>query len=120
MENKHTPGPWSIGQTPHTYEEALVAKSGAVVSYAAWDGGSGCHLKIENPSDARLIAAAPDLLEALDALERQCVALYRAATPGGNYGANTADSERNENAFADSDDIVLRARAAIAKARGET
>lgn len=65
MTAKHTPGPWEIGQTC-SYETALVAKSGITVAFAAWDGGSGCHLEIENPADARLIAAAPELLEALE------------------------------------------------------
>jgi len=54
----HTPGPWSMGQTG-CYETALVSPN-AVVAFAAWDGGSGCHLEIKNAADARLIAAAPD------------------------------------------------------------
>lgn len=68
MSAPHTPGPWVMGQTAN-YEEALVAShSGDMVAYAAWDGGSSCHLKIENEANARLIAAAPDLLDALEGL----------------------------------------------------
>ena len=55
-----------------------------------------------------------DLREALKALERQAVALYRAATPAGNYGANTEGSDANQNAFADKDPAVIKARAALA------
>lgn len=59
-----TPGPWVMDQTD-TYETALVSGDGRVVASAAWDGGSGCHLKVSD-ANARLIAAAPDLLAALE------------------------------------------------------
>lgn len=62
METKHTEGPWEMGQNG-CYEAALVARhSGLMVAEAAWDGGSGCHLKIANPADERLIVASPELL----------------------------------------------------------
>lgn len=70
-------------------------------------------------ADAHLIAAAPDLLGALKALERRAVELYRAAAPAGNYGVNAVGSDGNENAFSDKDEAVLAARAAIAKAEGK-
>ncbi len=53
------------------------------------------------------------LREALVNLERQVTELYRLVTPGGNYGANAVGSERNENTFADRDQFVLAARAAL-------
>ncbi|MDH7638924.1 hypothetical protein [Sphingomonas oryzagri] len=97
MGGQHTPGPWEIGQTS-TYEEALVApKSGRTVAYAAWDGGSGCHLAIENDADAQLIAAAPDLLEALNWLRE----FWR---PGSNH-----DTREVEDALATADAAIAKA-----------
>ena len=61
----------------------------------------------------------PDLLEALIAMERNTVELYRAIAPGGNYGANALGSDKNESTFADRDPVVVAARSAIARAIGE-
>lgn len=63
----HTPGPWKLGRTS-CYETALLASDGTYVAFAAWDGGSGCHLEIQNDADARLIASAPTLKAQADAL----------------------------------------------------
>ncbi|WP_311271269.1 hypothetical protein [Sphingobium sp. WCS2017Hpa-17] len=96
---KHTPGDWRMGRTS-TRESALVGPSGSVIAYAAWDGGSGCHLAIPNEADERLIVAAPELLEALtDAME--ALAMCRPQT---GHGARCQS------------DAMLKARAAIAKA----
>jgi len=62
----HTPGPWCMGQDPHTYEAALISAAKDVVAYAVWEGGSGCHLEIGKLEDERLICAAPELLAALE------------------------------------------------------
>jgi hypothetical protein len=97
MPNAHTPGPWSIQQIHD-------AKNG----YADWQTfairgpenvclamvGEVDHYKSERiPHNARLIAAAPELLEALEEML--------------NAGVN------------DDPNMYDRARAAIAKARGE-
>lgn len=95
----HTPGPWELGQN-FSYETALVSSNGETVAYAAWDGGSGCHLEIKNPADAALIAAAPELLEALEAAEK----LYLE----GILFTDCKDIER----------VHQSRRAAIAKAKG--
>jgi hypothetical protein len=55
-----------MGQTAHTYEEALIGLDGSAIAMAAWDGGSGCHLKIKNEADASLIAASPALYDACE------------------------------------------------------
>jgi hypothetical protein len=113
MSTQHTPGPW-IGANEHgkynpyhTWraddENKLVSKTAAI-----WAGGKVIALVVHSsnrftvesdPSidaNARLIAAAPDLLEALkDAVSRQA---YREGS-GPNWWEN--------------------ARAAIAKATGE-
>ena len=73
--SKHTPGPWQVVGS-NVYGNNLRA------------------LLPMNAADARLIAAAPDLLEALEDL----------------LGWQTLAP----------DDVVTAARAAIAKARGET
>lgn len=76
MENKHTPGPWS---TPHLACEDVKCDCAYVLSegYAGAictievgdgkrvsDGGNDCPPLEEAKANARLIAAAPDLLEA--------------------------------------------------------
>lgn len=87
--NKHTPGPW----TEHTFADEKFVEIRA---------GGGCrivaHVFLDNgnrEANARLIAAAPELLEALLAF----VATFDGVevTPGGD---------------------VAKARAAIAKATG--
>ena len=62
----HTPGPWNIGPT---YKSSINAgeKHIAMVNY--WKSGdkSSDVFGEEHDANARLIAAAPDLLEALEA-----------------------------------------------------
>ncbi len=60
--SKHTPGPWSV-KTPLNDPRAFDVHAGMTIltrGYWAYNG----------EADARLIAAAPDLLEALKALVR--------------------------------------------------
>lgn len=69
MEAKHTPGPWRV--------EADKVEVGAEVGFRPF-GACGCcdspWMNADDPAvakaDARLIAAAPDLLEALQAVLR--------------------------------------------------
>jgi hypothetical protein len=70
MSTQHTPGPWKMGFNL-TNEQAIIGKDGVVVADASWYGGSGCELSIDNPADAKLIAAAPELLEALRQIVEQ-------------------------------------------------
>lgn len=63
--NKHTPGPWEIGLRESAYAmertiEADAINSGAPLAIIRGDGSTK-----ENEANARLIAAAPDMLEAL-------------------------------------------------------
>jgi hypothetical protein len=93
--SKHTPGPWSerngrIFQTDR--EELTIANVGR-----AFDGDY-------SPANARLIAAAPDLLEALKELDE---AYCRAGTP-------LSKDERHEDRMR-----LIAARAAITKATGD-
>ena len=94
MEAKHTPGPWNIVESNKIDEEAHIQT----------DLKSICRMWIQMDSqdmaNARLIAAAPELLEALTAM----VAIWE--------GPRELAALR----FAKS---VIDARAAIAKATGE-
>jgi len=75
MTNKHTPGPWVYesrsGNHPKNYSEwgrnGLWGPDGEFIL----GGGEGWDSEFEGPGDedARLIAAAPELLEALEALK---------------------------------------------------
>ena len=82
--NKHTPGPWTIRESS-THVTVIGANNETI-----FHDDKRCP---SVPEDARLISAAPDLLEALeDMLGWQTLA---------------------------PDNVVAAARAAIAKARGE-
>lgn len=54
-EQKHSPGPWLVD-----YAQGIIAADGTVVAYVEAD-----HSDTPTP-DGNLIAAAPDLLEALE------------------------------------------------------
>lgn len=88
---KHTEGPWEFDQDNGEYPQWVRGAGGEVIS------GCGCcgspNLGID---DAQLIAAAPDLLEALE--------LADAALSGANMNMNV---------------VERKVKAAIARARGE-
>ena len=87
MSTQHTPGPWRIGTTPPNGEQTIGTQQGLMVAVAT----TGANTPTE--ANARLIAAAPDLLEALqNLLKSSCI----------------------------DGDIAIEAKAAIAKATGET
>lgn len=93
----HTPGPWLVERDP----EAGYAKFGI---YSPDDHPVVSHFHaIENEADAILIAAAPDLLEALETF----VAEYVDLVQSGDAGFWNPEHEPK----------VIMARKAIAKAR---
>lgn len=92
MENKHTPGPWRVTPGPADGYGEIVR--GATVGYAIAE----CNR--ENRHDARLIAAAPELLAALENVRNVLAGLA-----SGDLKAITADSP-----------ALAQVRAAIAKA----
>ena len=101
--SKYTPGPWSVADLPHAVvvqtESPSKSKYGAS-RYAAiggFDRGNPEQLA-EALANARLIAASPELLDALDALLSAC------ELPGDHCEIEQA---------------LPKARAAIAKATGE-
>ena len=62
MNDKHTPGPWKIGTPPPNGEQTVGTDQGLMVAVATTGAG------VQTKANARLIAAAPDLLEALKGL----------------------------------------------------
>ena len=104
MSAQHTPGPWQVAvdifDNDGMPETAIQAMNGGATVAVALDFG------LNNPdmrqANARLIAAAPDLLEALQELV-SIVAIHQFST-------------NNKFAWAE----MECARAAIAKATGET
>ena len=106
----HTPGPWKVMACPdhggkHPYHDSrYIVTEGAQVDWnhdnTEWALESGiclCTMRDVHPANARLIAAAPELLEALEALLEQ---------------ADLGEVDE-ETAL-----VVEQARAAIAKANG--
>ena len=100
MTDKHTPGPWIVGPSSNP-------KNGTGWRDILSTGGefSPAYVGEALEQDARLIAAAPSMLEALEALFRECVMIHRFG--GDAYNGQAAD------------DAVASARAAIAQAIGE-
>ena len=109
-DSKHTPGPWSIYGKPGDYpgiEAGQIPFS--VVVFGFPDEYHPCGIQgrdsNEMQANARLIAAAPDLLEAL----RTCVAVIEIQQ---RFCESTAEGK------AAWDETLDHARAAIAKATG--
>ena len=94
---KHTPGPWEVWEIEQDFD-TVVQKPGPDVTDPDEDELLIC--EVRNPQNARLIAAAPELLEACE---------YAADTLAG--GPTRSDSQRVECLK-----IVL---GAISKAKGE-
>lgn len=115
-ETKHTPGPWvwrevggqvRLGTAHHGFMIVIDAnRKGEVVTR----GRNGILRAIvpEHPN-ARLIAAAPNMFEALDASDTDLTMLVTAIAAG----------DPSNELIVRAEDIRRRQAAAIAKARGE-
>lgn len=104
-------GPWTAELTDTPYEE--LGESWVV------DGPDGSICTLDGPRDereeaARLIAAAPELLEALETVLR-----YRSGEGEFRF-AHLPDDERSNACFDAWQEVEARATAALRKARGET
>lgn len=95
--SKHTPGPWQVNGS-HIYS---ADPDRAILAQAHNPGCNGGDFQLV--ANIRLIAAAPDLVEALTLLHAEMVASGNAGSE--DYGWSKA---------------ISATRAAIAKARGET
>lgn len=67
---KHTPGPWGVDDAGGEAPFGVFAEDGDAVCYLTENpmGGLGLREYAEDQANARLIAAAPDLLEAAKAV----------------------------------------------------
>lgn len=101
MSAAHTPGPWKTGLVE---EDANVVYSESDRAIAYCDGDDDSET---DDANARLIAAAPELLEALKRAER----LIKEALPKFNWGASALDA----NAISLLNDVPGEVRAALAK-----
>lgn len=104
----HTPGPWTVDlwEIGERKEAQVVVRTGKdCVAYVKdlWAGLNEPFRCDERDSNARLIAAAPDMLEALRSLLARCVMLDQSATHEGLANCNA----------------MSYARQAIAKAEGK-
>ena len=106
MTAQHTPGPWGVSAQPHGYsvwnvvdDEINPACIGRPVANVV---GGYDSVQIEE-ANARLIAAAPDLLEALEAICKHATECEMHGEPSTVDGIGWDD--------------ILKARATIAKAR---
>ena len=102
-EVKHTPGPWKFDPEDDSIVGHDVHISIATIDHFDEGGEKGFNFGPISSANARLIAAAPELLEALQALDE---AYCRAAT-------SLSHQERAEDRRR-----LIAARAAIAKATG--
>lgn len=101
MMSKHTPGPWAMPDSGQGRISKVGANGGWDGLIATADCGDYARSREEGLANARLIAAAPNLLEALKTA-RSMLAICAGPIP--------SNDERDAIAWAD---------AAIAKATGE-
>ena len=99
--SKHTQGPWVIDESYFNGSINTVCRTRHVAMVSMYQSKPGDGE--ENRSNARLIAAAPDLLEALEDLKREII-------------LSDVDMDYIDSHFKP---WIEKARAAIAKARGE-
>jgi len=101
--SKHTPGPWTIGHDG--YNANLICAEDATICsvYRIWSNATVAECaKCAGMGDARLIAAAPDLLEACEAAHTELLFLHQ----------NHVTARRL-------DLIIQKLRGALAKAEGK-
>lgn len=66
---KHTPGPWLVVVYEHRAKKLIKGNKNCIYAIASVDG-SPIQVPSKNEDNARLIAAAPEMLEALETVEK--------------------------------------------------
>lgn len=100
--SKHTPGPWHIGVRQPNSDKFIYGQNGEEIANC----DRLTNFPDVNLANARLIAAAPELLEALGKIEAEL----------SNLAGLTLDSGDNATLY----DLSGIARTEIAKAKGES
>ncbi|WP_338615770.1 hypothetical protein [Achromobacter sp. E1] len=108
MTTKHTPGPWA----PHLVDETIVVIPRRPLPQHISTLGHSEVADDEDYANARLIAAAPELYEALDALFTDMLIAQ------GNMRDAAKRDHRWEGCADEIQPRIDAARAALAKARG--
>lgn len=108
METKHTPGPWKLRKPLHPgshyrFEVLKADRNGIYKPYVADVRSMDSNGDDNSEANARLIAAAPDLLAALEALTESAAVVAEQQRMAGKLRLDCA-----------------AARAAIARAKGES
>ena len=128
MTSKHTPGPWVVHDhptDPYQYGHYVTTADGLTVCSVAHQlPGRSPHGAEEatRAANARLIAAAPELLEALEGLLDDVYGLMRESegVAGLHLNGDVADwASLDEGGRFERLSNMSGARAAIAKATGE-
>lgn len=104
----HTEGPWRVGDRHtengvYSADGRLVANTHSLQSNSGWEA-----IAAENDANARLIAAAPDMLEALKAVNKLI-------SEGAEHGMSPFENDFAERLFKSQQKTF----AAIAKAEGQ-
>ena len=113
---KHTPGPWTLDEDTYT----ITSDSGLTIAYVSTvDDYSGAEeeykpqLAEECSGNARLIAAAPDLYDALNRALAGLAEVYQ------EWGRETGRKDTAIEWLINDDPAVVAGLAALRKARGE-
>ena len=110
MTQKHTPAPWKLGRNgKQSYRDISCADNFAIAQCFPY--GNEEDLLIAS-ANATLIAAAPELLEALDKICIAHAAWHSCMISGG-------DADAYSKCKLELDDSIYEAQAAIAKAAGK-
>lgn len=117
MSNKHTPGPWLFDSEA---DEITCKKRDGMAAIATVETGWAEPFESEQQANARLIAAAPDLLMAPKTARRELAAMHQAfiVSVKNQHTGKIDDAEDRAIARADAK-ILAGIDAVIAKAAGE-
>jgi hypothetical protein len=106
-EQQHTPGPWKVSEV----EDGGEIISRGVKGPNGRGINTGCDIEMFSEADARLIAAAPELLAACKVAD----GLFAYGV-----GGVATDTQNRDRCIKEARAIMAQIRAAIAKAKGKT
>ncbi len=120
MSAKHTPGPWEFGPNHSSTGLAgqLVVRPAGEFPHGEWVADVGSMYDDHREANARLIAAAPDLLEVAQAA-RARIALERDVFVDCNAYPDGSLLQADKATLDGMNELLARMDAAIAKATGE-